>query len=86
VRDEEAQSRYVLDLLQIFEEEGIDGAFVFTFVSPSYPYSDDPMFDLDMASYSIVKTYPDRQGTAYPGLPWDPKRSFASLAEHYSKN
>lgn len=82
VRDEEAQSKYLMELLQIFEEEGMADAFVFTFVSPTYPYNQDPQFDLDMASYSIVKTYSDRKGTVYPGMPWDPKKSFNALAEH----
>jgi hypothetical protein len=83
VRDEEVQSKYIMELLQVFDEENLDGAFVFTFVSPAYPYSEDPQYDLDMASYGIVKTYSDRQGTAYPEMPWDPKRSFNALAERY---
>jgi hypothetical protein len=86
VRDEEVRSKYLMELVQIFEEEGMDGAFVFTFVSPTYPYHDDPQFDLDKASYSIVKTYSDRTGNAYPGMPWDPKRSFIYLAEHYGRH
>ncbi len=86
VRDEEAQSRYGARLLQIFEEEGS--------TAPSFSRSSVPLTRtamtrcsiFDMASYSIVKTYSDRQGTAYPGLPWDPKRSFASLGEHYGRH
>jgi hypothetical protein len=84
VRDESGQARYLTDLLQVFEAEQVDGAFVFTFVSPSYPYNENPAYDLDMASYSLVKSYPDRTGIAYPHLPWEPKESFHKLANYYS--
>jgi hypothetical protein len=50
---------------------------VFTFVAPTSPYSDDPRYDLDMASYSLVASYGNRLGelaTAFPELPWDASR------------
>ncbi len=83
VRDEPGQARYLLELLDLFREEQVEGAFVFTFVMPSYPYSDDPTYDLDMASYSLVKTYVDQTGQTYAGLPWEPKESFRQLAHYY---
>ena len=85
VRDEKGQADYLMDLLDVFQAEGVEGAFVFTFVSPSYPSSDDPLYDLDMASYSIVKTLPNQTGTAYKGLPWEPKESFARVARAYQE-
>lgn len=86
VRDEPGQARYLLELLEMFGEEQVEGAFVFTFVMPSYPYSDDPSYDLDMASYSLVKTYVDQTGQTYPELPWEPKESFRQLAQYYQAN
>jgi hypothetical protein len=83
VRDEEGQSRYLMELLDIFREEQVDGAFVFTFVMPSYPYSDEPSHDLDMASYSLVKTYQNQTGQTYEGMPWEPKESFRQIARYY---
>ena len=74
-----------MELLEVFQAEGVEGAFVFTFVSPSYPSSDDPLYDLDMASYSIVKTLPNHTGTTYKGLPWEPKESFARVARAYQE-
>jgi hypothetical protein len=50
---------------------------VFTFVAPTSPSSDDPKYDLDMASYSLVTSYGNRLGdlaTAFLDLPWDASR------------
>ncbi|HEY7124733.1 MAG TPA: abortive infection protein, partial [Ktedonobacterales bacterium] len=74
---------YLIELLDIFREEQVEGAFAFTFVSPSYPYSDDPRYDLDMASYSVVKTCTDHTGQAYQEMPWEPKEAFGRLAQYY---
>jgi hypothetical protein len=82
-RDEASQAGYLLELLEIFTAENVEGAFVFTFVSPSYPYDQDPLYDLDMASYSLVKTYKDQQGRRYPDMPWEPKEAFLKLGDYY---
>lgn len=86
VRDEEGQARYLIELLDVFREEQVEGAFAFTFVSPSYPSSDDPRYDLDMASYSMVKTYTDHTGQTYQGMPWEPKAAFRCLARYYQED
>jgi hypothetical protein len=78
VRDESEQARELTELLTIFEGAGVDGAFVFTFVAPTSPTSEDPKFDLDMASYALVKSYGNRLGDLAAGLansPWDASRS-----------
>ncbi len=84
IRDEEAQANYIIELLKIFKETKVDGVFVFTFVSPSYPYYQNPLYDLDMASYSVVKTYTDQNGMTYKDMPWEPKESFFKLADFYA--
>ncbi|WP_236860091.1 abortive infection protein [Candidatus Formimonas warabiya] len=86
VRDESVQANYVIELLDIFKGENVQGAFVFTFVSPTYPYHENSLYDLDMASYSLVKTYVNRNGTTYKDMPWEPKQCFMALAEYYAKN
>jgi hypothetical protein len=86
VRDESTQASYLTELLDIYNEEKVEGAFVFTFVSPTYSYNKNPLYDLDMASYSVVKTYENKKGTTYEGMPWEPKKSFATLAEYYMKH
>ena len=85
IRDEEVQAKYLTELLDIFVEEKAGGAFAFTFVMPKYPHNVDPGFDLDMASYGLVKSYVDRKGSTYPDMPWEPKKSFSALADYYGK-
>ncbi len=86
VRNETLQAREIVESLKAFDSVGVDGAFVFTFVFPQSPYHENPLHDLDMASYSIVKSYEDgRHGVTYPDMTWEPKESFAAVAEYYSK-
>jgi hypothetical protein len=61
IRDEGLQARELANQLRVLDAAGVDGAFVFTFVSPSSPYSEDPRFDSDMASYSLVKSYAEKE-------------------------
>jgi len=84
VRDEQVQADYLAETLGILAEEGVGGAFWFTFAGYEYPYNPDPCYDLDCASYGVVKMLEGATGTAYPGLPWEPKRSFHALAELYA--
>ena len=84
VRDEGVQARELTDVLSILDGVGVDGAFVFTFVSPTSPYNEDPRRDLDMASYSLVKSYVDKHGTTYPDMPWEPKKSFKAVADYFA--
>jgi hypothetical protein len=86
IRDESVQANYLIELLDIFKEEKLEGTFLFTFVSPTYPYNENPLYDLDMASYSVVKTYASQNGTTYKDMPWEPKESFNALAQCYAKS
>jgi hypothetical protein len=74
VRDEGEQARELTEPFTIFDDAGVDGTFVFTFVAPTSPHSDDPRYDLDMARYSLVTSYGNRLGdlaTDFPHLPRD---------------
>jgi hypothetical protein len=83
MRDEEEQAAYVRELLDIYDEEGTDAAFVNTFARRDLPTSSEPGRDFDTASFGIVKILEHgRTGTAYPGLPWEPKAAFRTLAEY----
>jgi hypothetical protein len=82
-RDETSQAIYLIDLLEIFEQENVEGAFAFTFFSPSYPHHNNPLYDLDLASYAIVKSYAGQTGDTYGDMPWEPKESFFKLADYY---
>jgi len=82
-RDEQVQADYLVELLNIFNSENIAGAFVFTFIMYNYVYSDDPKHDMDMASFGIVRSMPDKYQGSYKNLPWLPKKAFARLANFY---
>ncbi len=60
VRDESLQAREIIEQLTILDTAGVEGAFVFTFVSPTSTYNEDPRFDMDMGSYGLVKSYPEK--------------------------
>jgi len=83
VRDEKLQAAEIRELLEIFENESVYAAFVFTFVMETYPHRAEPMFDLDRASYGIVKTRGAGASATYNDVPWEPKESFAKIAEFY---
>jgi hypothetical protein len=87
VRDEEGQATYLRELLEVFEAEGVDSAFVFTFALHDYRHrpDGDPRDDLDLASYGIVKVLDDRRGHTYPDMAWEPKAAFTALARHYAQ-
>lgn len=77
-RDESEQVTYLRELLEIFEEEGVDAAFWFTFAGYRLPHRPDPRLDLDLASYGVVRMAED-------GVGWEPKEVFHALAEAYAR-
>ena len=84
-RDEGVQARELSDLLAILDGAGVAGTFLFTFVAPELKYNENPRYDLDMASFSLVKSFADSHGTTYPDMPWEPKEAFKAVAAYYSK-
>ncbi|MEV5308493.1 hypothetical protein [Streptomyces diastaticus] len=84
-RDEEGQAAYLRELLEIFDSEGVDSAFVFLFALHNLPHrpDGDPRDDLDLASLGIVKVLEGGRGVTYPDMPWEPKAAFAAVAGHY---
>ena len=85
IRDEGEQATYLRELLDIFDAEGVDTAFVNTFARYDLPHRSDPREDLDMASYGVVKVFADRHGHTYPDMPWEPKIAFTTLADSYRR-
>ncbi|MBD0709333.1 MULTISPECIES: hypothetical protein [unclassified Streptomyces] len=86
-RDEAGQAAYLDELLDIFETEGVDSAFVFLFALPGFPHrpDGDPRDDLDRAGLGLVKLLEGRRGTAYPDMEWEPKAAFAAVARRYRR-
>ncbi|MGA5298738.1 hypothetical protein ACPCHT_02350 [Nucisporomicrobium flavum] len=67
VRDEQEQARYLRELLDVYEDNGVDTAFWCTFASYNLPGR------FDAASYGLVRV--DDDGT------WEPKAAFAAYAK-----
>lgn len=84
VRDEQEQADHLRHLIDVFDSSATDAAFVNTFARYDLPHAaDDDDRDFDKASYGVVKVLADgRTGTTYPGLPWEPKAAFHTLAQY----
>ena len=84
-RDEALQAQRLVNNLKLLDEAGFTGAFMDTFILPTYSYSDTPKYDLDRASSNLVKYFENgRHGTTYPDMTWEPKEAFRAVAEYYS--
>jgi hypothetical protein len=89
VRDEQEQSHYIRESLEVFDAEGVEAAFVYTFARYDMPHRADPKLDLDLLSAGIVKVLDDKSGPGdgparrYPDMPWEPKAAFDALANCY---
>lgn len=86
IRDEQEQATYLQELLDVFYAEGVDAAFVCTFIQWHLPHRADPEHDLDMASVGIVKPVENGLARTYPGLPWEPKAAFAAVAASFREH
>jgi hypothetical protein len=91
IRDEDAQATYLREVLDVFEAEGVDHAFVNTFARYDLPHHSDPREDFDMASFGVVKVLDGQDGARapsgrrYPDMPWEPKAAFDALADYYGR-
>lgn len=83
VRDEEEQAGYLRELLDIFNDEGIDSAFVCTFASYNLPHDRDARKDWDLASFGVVKVLDEPPGDSGVGRAWARKAGFDALADYY---
>ncbi|MFI7104200.1 abortive phage infection protein [Streptomyces sp. NPDC050161] len=85
VRSEPTQAAYLIELLDVFESMGLYSAMAFEFLTPDAPHRPEPRYDLDMASYSIVKTIKDRPDDPASDWHWEPKQAFHALARAYGR-
>lgn len=77
VRDEQAQAAELVRLLELFDEAGVEGAFIYTLIAPSYPSYDSELLDLDTAAYSLLRSWPDGR--------LEPKAAFAAVGEYFAR-
>jgi hypothetical protein len=87
-RNEDEQAIYLRELIDVFDVEGVDAAFVYTFARYDFLHRDEPDLDLDRVSAGVVKVL-DGQTAAREGryfdMPWAPKAAFRMLAELYQR-
>ncbi|WET76738.1 hypothetical protein P3102_21765 [Amycolatopsis sp. QT-25] len=76
-RDENTQARYLTELIDLYDQTGVHGAFVFTFSMPDFAHHDDPALDLDRAGFGIVTVTADHPAQ------WRPKAAFRAVAHRY---
>jgi len=85
VRSEHDQARYLVGLQRIFEDLALDTATVYQFVTPDAPHRREPDYDLDRASYGIVKPIWASRDRPTPHWHWEPKEAFRALAREYRR-
>lgn len=85
-RDEALQARRLVDNLKLLDKAGFSGAFMDMFIFPIKPYSENPKYDLDRTTSSLVKYFEGgRHGTTYPEMTWEPKEAFKAVADYYKR-
>jgi hypothetical protein len=82
VRSERTQADHLSRTLAAFEELGLYGASVYTFVSPDSPHTRRKKYDYDIAAYSLLKSVRTRHFDEESPYHTLPKRSFAAVARH----
>lgn len=71
IPDEDEQVRYLSELLDIFEDEGVDTALWFSFANYDKPA------DRDIASYGVVRMLDESR--------WERKKVFDAMAARYAR-
>jgi hypothetical protein len=85
VRSERTQAVYITRLLDVFESLRFHSATIYNFVTPDAPHRRNPRYDLDMASYGIVKPIWKRRERPTAEWHWEPKEAFHAVARHYRR-
>lgn len=83
-RSEREQADYVGEVLKLLDEGEVDGVFIYVFSFPRYPFGEGAR-DLDMVSFSLVKTFPETDPRSKAMPPWAPKEAFFRIAEFYRR-
>ncbi|KAL3456642.1 hypothetical protein BJX64DRAFT_296537 [Aspergillus heterothallicus] len=80
IRSEKEQADYIETQLDLLANAGVDAAFIYLFSFPCMPTGEGAR-DLDMACYSLVKTFPEEDARSKSMPPWAPKQSFHRVAD-----
>jgi hypothetical protein len=74
-RDESVQARYLGELIELYDAEGVHGCFVFTYAMPDFARRADPSLDLDKAGFGVMAVTDD-------GV-YQRKEAFGEVARRY---
>ncbi|ENL4978065.1 hypothetical protein AB5G40_004112 [Salmonella enterica subsp. enterica serovar Texas] len=83
-RSEREQADYVEEQVRLLNspDASVEGVFIYVFSFPTYLHGEGAR-DLDMMSFSLVKTYPADHPRGQQMPPWEPKEAFHRLARLY---
>ncbi|MBS2549237.1 hypothetical protein KGQ19_20445 [Catenulispora sp. NL8] len=86
IRDEQEQAAYLREMLGLYDEGGVEAAFVYTFArwdeQTLGDRENEPERDFDIASFGIVRVLPPGVAEGdYAELGWEPKAAFGAVAE-----
>jgi len=83
-RNETEQADYIETQVKLLANNDADGIFIYVFAFPLYPHGEGNK-DLDMVSFSLVKTFPKDDPRSRQMPPWAPKEAFHRLADLYAQ-
>jgi hypothetical protein len=83
IRSEKEQAGYVATQVDLLSKTDAEGVFIFVFAFPIMYYSE--FVDLDMTSFSLVKSFRKEDPRSQKIPSWEPKEAYKRLAEVYSK-
>lgn len=85
VRNEQEQADYAGEQLELLSNAGVDGVFIYVFSFPTYRTGEGAK-DLDMISFSLVKTFPESDPRSKTMPPWAPKKAFYRIASFFESH
>lgn len=83
-RSEREQADYVEEQVRLLESAGVQAVFVFVFSFPTLRIGAGAR-DHDLASFALVKTFPDEDAKPKELPPWAPKEVFSRLGKVYGE-
>ncbi|MBS2100933.1 hypothetical protein [Carboxylicivirga linearis] len=85
VRSEKEQADYIEHQINALQKADVDGVFIYVFAFPIMPFSEEKGKDMDMTSYSLVKSFSKQDSRSQKIPNWEPKEAYKRLSEVYSR-
>ena len=83
VRNEKEQADYVETQVKLLSTSVAEGTFIYVFAFPIMPYSEEIGKDMDMTSFSLVKSFAKEDARSKTVPNWEKKEAFHRLANIY---